>query len=40
MSLFIGRPLHHVDTRRTPVGFVDKNYARIRLSIADITVVL
>ncbi len=39
MPLFIGRLLHHVDTSRTSEQFVDISYARIGLSIADITVV-
>jgi hypothetical protein len=39
MPLFRGRPLHHVDTSRTSEQFVEINYKRIGLSIADITVV-
>jgi hypothetical protein len=39
MPLFRGRPLHHVDTRRTSEQFVQPSYPRIRLFIADITVV-
>jgi hypothetical protein len=39
MPLFRGRPLHHVDTSRTSEQFVEINYMRIGLSIADITAV-
>jgi hypothetical protein len=40
MQLFRGRPLHHVDTCMTSKQFVEINYMRIGLSIADISVVL
>jgi hypothetical protein len=39
MPLFRRRPLHHVDTSRISEQFVEISYERIRLSIADITVV-
>jgi hypothetical protein len=40
MPLFRGRPLLYVDTSRTSEQFVEINYMRIGLSIADITVLL
>jgi hypothetical protein len=39
MPLFRGRPLHHADTSRTSEQFMEINYIRIGLSIADKTVV-
>jgi hypothetical protein len=39
MPLFRGRPLHHLDTSRTSVQFMEINYMQIGLSIADLTVV-
>jgi hypothetical protein len=37
MPFFRGRPLHHMDTSRTSEQFVEINYMRIGLSMANIT---
>jgi hypothetical protein len=37
--LFKGKPLHHMDTSRNQKQVMEISYMRIRLSIADLTVV-